>query len=225
MASPDSISPDDSLGKLAATRPGAIAVLYRHGLDFACRGQASLGDACDARGLTPADVADEIAREARDTAGFERWDERPLPELIDYILRHHHEAHRKLFDELIEVARRVETAHRDNPTYPHDLALLLADMRDQLEQHMQKEEVVLFPLLRERNGGMASAPIQAMELEHGDHAHTLAQLRAMTDGYRAPQHASEAWTALYRGLARLERELLEHIHLENNVLFPRALVE
>ena len=88
---------------------------------------------------------------------------------------------------------------------------------------MQKEEQVLFPMILSGRGAMAAMPVSVMEEEHRDHGKNLERTRALTNDFIAPESACNTWRALYLGLAELERDLMEHIHLENNVLFPRAL--
>ena len=214
---------DTTLAELATTRPGAALVFHRHGLDFCCHGQIDMAAACRARGLDPTAIAAELDSAEHETRGFERWDERPLPELIEHLLARYHRRHRADLPALVAMARKVEAVHAARKSCPHGLADLLARVAEELEQHMQKEEQVLFPLVLAGHGRMAATPVRVLESEHEDHAQNLALLREKTDGHRAPPEACNTWRALYLGLAELERELMQHIHLENNVLFPRAL--
>ena len=223
MTTTQPITPSDSLAKLAASRAGASRVFHRYGLDFCCHGSVSLASACAQEQLEVGRVIAEIEAEAGGDGGIERWSEWPVPELIDRIVAHFHEAHRRELPRLIEMARTVERVHAGKTTRPTGLADHLDLMRDALELHMQKEEQALFPLLRAGHGRMAAAPISVMEREHEDHARHLARLRALTNGHRPPEGACATWRGLYLGLADLERALMEHIHVENNVLFPRAL--
>ena len=220
-ASPPSSEP--TLAELATTRPGAALVFHRHGLDFCCHGQVDLATACRARGLDRDVLRAELDAAAHDTEGFERWDERPLPELIEHLLERYHRRHRADLPPLVAMARKVEEVHAAKASCPHGLAALLARVAEELEQHMQKEEQVLFPLVLAGRGRMVATPVLVLESEHADHARNLALLREKTGGYQAPSEACNTWRALYLGLAELERELMQHIHLENNVLFPRAL--
>lgn len=213
---------DTSLAELATTRPGAAGVFWRHGLDFCCHGQIALGEACRARGLEAEELLEELAAQGAERA-FERWDRRPLAELVMHLLERYHARHRAELPPLIEMARKVERVHAAKPDVPRGLTALLERVAEELEQHMQKEEQVLFPLILSGRGRLAGMPIQAMEREHEDHGRNLAALRARTHDHVPPPEACNTWRALYLGLAELERELMQHIHLENNVLFPRAL--
>ncbi len=213
-----------TLSDLAVTLPGAVRVFHRHGLDFCCHGRISLADACQKAALDPMGILEELhAEERSEEQPFERWDERPIEELIDHILARFHEKHREDLPPLVAMAQKVERVHADKPTCPRGLGAFLEEVARSLEEHMQKEEQILFPLLRSSRRAQAAMPVQVMELEHEDHGKNLAKLRAMTNDYTPPEEACTTWRALYRNLAELERELMHHIHLENNVLFPRAL--
>jgi len=217
------IQPDQTVGQLATTLPGASRVFHRHGLDFCCGGHVSLGEACEAAGLDVSSVVAEIQGEAREHGNFERWDDRPLPEVIDHILARYHEPHRQEIPRFLAMARKVEEVHAEKATCPRGLAAHLERMGEEMELHMQKEEQVLFPLLRDGRGALAAMPIQIMEQEHRDHGANLERLRELTNDYTPPPEACGTWSALYLGLAEFQRDLMDHIHLENNVLFPRAL--
>jgi regulator of cell morphogenesis and NO signaling len=118
----------------------------------------------------------------------------------------------------------VLRAHGDKePEKLRELASVLGGLRSELEAHMMKEERILFPLIRQGRGSSAVAPVSVMEHEHDSAAGALRRLRDLTDGYEAPPEACNTWRALWHGLADLERAMHEHIHLENNVLFPGAL--
>lgn len=217
------ITPAHTLAELAATHAGASRVFHRHGLDFCCHGRVTLAAACVERGITLEPLIAELERETAGPGPRQRWEEKPLGELIDHILSRFHEAHRAEVPRLVDMARKVERVHADKASCPKGLGAHLERMAEELELHMQKEEQVLFPLLRAGRGRAALMPIQVIEQEHEDHAVNLAKLRELTCNYTPPADACGTWTALYLGLADLEAELMEHIHHENNVLFPRAL--
>jgi regulator of cell morphogenesis and NO signaling len=212
-----------SLAQLASTRAGASRVFHRHGLDYCCHGQQTLGTACASRHLDPSTILSEIEAESRDVAPPPAWESRPLGDLIDHILARFHEGHRNELPRLLEMARKVETVHKDRPDVPKGLAAHLALVQQALLEHMEKEEQILFPLLRKGQGRMASMPIQVMEMEHDDHGRNLAKLRELARDFVPPPGACATWRALCLGLDELESEVMEHIHLENHVLFPRAL--
>ena len=214
-----------TLAELAVTEPGAARVFYRKGLDFCCGGRRPLDEVCAARGLDADAVVAEITVEGAAAPASPRWDLRPLPELVTFIVDHYHQRLRQTLPELIAMAEKVESRHGDKPTCPQGLAAHLHRVHAEVLDHLMKEEGVLFPMIVSGRAHMAVGPVQVMEMEHDDHKRNLDMLRTMTTGYVPPAEACVTWRALYLGLAQLEQELMEHIHLENHVLFQRALTE
>lgn len=215
---------DRTLGDLARDLPSASTVFLRHRLDFCCGGHRTLREACAGAGLDVSTITQEL--EVLPAAPEGSWAERPLTDLISHLESHYHADLRRVVPGLIAAAEKVERVHAHKPSVPLGLHDVLVAMWDELEAHMAKEEQVLFPLIRgERVGPPLSMPIAVMRSEHDEHAHNLRQLRIVADDFAPPAEACATWRALYAGLARLEGELMEHIHLENHVLFPRALGE
>jgi regulator of cell morphogenesis and NO signaling len=215
------IATRDSLGDIAAANPAATRVFLRHRIDFCCRGHRSLADACEEAGLAPAQLVGEIERESTGADDAVPWETAPLPALVDHIETQYHAALRRDVPALIDAARRVERVHASKPD-PAGLAEHLAAFWAELQAHMEKEEQVLFPLIRRGAPGV-DAPVRIMQQEHVEHSHDLRRIRELTGDLEIPQLACATWTALYHGLAKLEEDLMHHIHLENNVLFARAV--
>jgi regulator of cell morphogenesis and NO signaling len=142
-------------------------------------------------------------------------------ELIDHIQACYHEAHRRALPELIALSRKVEAVHRDHPQVPAGLSDALRQMQGDLEEHMTKEEAILFPAMRQWAKGKFSIPTAAFRHEHDDQGTQLRLLESLTDDFTLPEGACRSWQALYIGTAQLAEDLIEHIHLENNILFPR----
>ena len=139
--------------------------------------------------------------------------------LIDHILERYHAVHREQLPELIRMARRVEAVHRDHPLVPSGLAALLEEAEQDLLSHMMKEENLLFPLLKAGGNPFVSQPIAVMRSEHIQHGVMLEQLMQLCNNASPPQGACNTWRALYAGIAQLHDDLINHIHLENNILF------
>jgi len=205
------------LGTIAQQIPGATAVLRRHKLDFCCGGDATLTDAARARGEDAATIAGELRALAPSHAEVS---EAPEP-LIEHILERYHETHRRELPELILMARRVEEVHAGHAELPEGLSLLLAHIAEAIEEHMQKEERILFPMIRAGMGRMAVGPISVMRHEHVEHGERLRQLEELTRDHTPPADACNTWRALYAGTRKLVDDVMQHIHLENNVLFPQ----
>ena len=215
-----------SLGDLAAANPSATRVFLRHRLDFCCGGQRSLAEACQRAGLDSAAIIAELEQEARRGEPSTQWDLRSQSELADHIESHYHAALRRDLPPLIEAARKVERVHAQKPGVPTGLADILTELFAEMESHMGKEEKILFPMLRRGERGAAvSMPVRMMESEHDAHGEQLARIRELTDDLRLPVHACATWKALYHGLQTVEADLMQHIHLENNILFARAVRE
>ena len=220
------IDTNASLGDIAASGADARVLLLRHQLDFCCGGQRSLADACASSGLQASEVVREIEA-ARDGSGPAiDWRDRPSVELVDHILERYHAPLPAHLEAVISAAEKVERVHAAKASCPTGLAAHLHRVRAELTSHMAKEEQVLFPAIRAgRRGLMLSGPIRVMEHEHEEHGGNLARLRALAHDFEPPDEACATWRTLYEELARLERDLMAHIHLENHLLFPRVLEE
>ena len=205
------------IGQIAVDLPGATAVFRRLKLDFCCGGQTALAQACEDKGLALPAVLDALAQLERPTSAAAP---QAPAEMIDHILSRYHEVHRQQLPELIRMARRVESVHRANPHVPHGLADHLEAMEVELLSHMAKEELVLFPALRQNATSGVSMPIQVMRSEHNDHGQQLERLMALCNDANPPPGACNTWRALYAGIQQFSDDLINHIHTENNLLFP-----
>ena len=141
--------------------------------------------------------------------------------LIDHIQTCYHAAHRRQLPELVALARKVEKVHARHPDVPVGLADLLQQMIGEMEIHMKKEELLLFPAMRRRAAVEFKVPIAQMRHDHDDHDAALQRLDRLTHDQTPPGDACGSWRALYAGIAEFKTDLIEHIHLENDVLFPR----
>ncbi|MGD0184661.1 MAG: iron-sulfur cluster repair protein YtfE [Roseiarcus sp.] len=206
-----------SLGDIAASLPGSTAIFRRHKLDFCCGGSESLEKAARRKGLDPASIEAELARLSPEQDSIPD----SVEDLVGYIVERYHQVHRQEMPELRKLAIRVERVHADHPAAPAGLADLLARMQAELESHMEKEEQVLFPLMLAGGNPMIVHPIGMMRHEHEEHGEQLKALAALTGDMTPPDGACNSWRALYAGLAKLAEDLTEHIHIENNILFPR----
>lgn len=215
---------NETLGSLATRIPGATRILREQRLDFCCGGAHSLQQACEQRGVDAALVAEQLLHLQQQPGADTDWSQTPSPELIDHLLERYHARHREQLPELIRLANRVEHVHVRSADCPHGLAALLDEIYGELEQHMCKEERILFPMLNQ--GVAASAlrhgPIAMMRHEHDQHGEALEQLAELTHHIQAPPGACNTWRALYRGLQEFRDDLMQHIHLENNILFMRG---
>ena len=232
--SPSVITPDITLGALLAAQPGLARIFERLNLDYCCGGKQTLAAACARRGL---DVATTIAlldsANAAQAAGPAEMDAAAmsLAELADHIVATHHAYLKAELPRLVEMADRVGTKHGWRDTRLPEMAATVRVLAAEMLSHMQKEEFVLFPAVRDIEAGVAaglgggnlSAPIAQMEAEHEAAGDLTAKLRLLTDGFTPNAEACNTHRALLAGLAEFESDLHRHVHKENNILFPRAL--
>ncbi len=214
-----------SVGAIATDHPLATRVFARHGIDFCCGGGSPLEEACRKKGANLATVLDELATEvASAPADQVNWSDEPLPSLVQHILKTYHEPLHEELPRIEGMARKVHEVHGDkDPAKFEEILRIYLALKADLDAHLQKEEQILFPMILGGQGAMAGPPVSVMEAEHVEAGAILARLRELTDDYQPPEEACNTWRALWAGLGDLERALHEHIHLENNILFPRAL--
>ncbi len=212
------LSAEQSIGQIAVQLPGATAVFRRLKLDFCCGGQLRLADAVAEKGLDLDAVVGELSALQRPP---ELAQETEPAALIDHIIARYHDVHRAQLPELIRMAHRVEAVHRANPDVPAGLGDLLEAIQQELVTHMHKEEAILFPMLKSGGNPFVGQPISMMRAEHIGHGNALDKVNALTHDATPPEGACNTWRALYAGIAQLNDDLINHIHLENNVLFPQ----
>ncbi|HJS73313.1 MAG TPA: iron-sulfur cluster repair di-iron protein [Vicinamibacteria bacterium] len=219
-----SIEYDSQVGRIAAEHPLATRVFHRYGIDYCCGGTIPLSSACASRGLVTEEVIEEIQREQSPTSVETTWADAPLEDLVAHILTAYHLPLWEEMPRLEAMARKVLEVHQDKePELLRELLAVYLALESELAVHMQKEERILFPMILRGQGFLADGPIFVMREEHDQAGRALKRLRELTNDYEVPPRACNTWRALWHGLAALEESLHEHIHLENNILFPRAL--
>jgi regulator of cell morphogenesis and NO signaling len=217
-----------SVGDIAAALPSSVRVFEQYGIDFCCGGGKSLGTACHDQGLSVDEITRAIDAACPEAALERDWTHAPLGALTDHIVTTYHDALRTDLPRLQAMAAKVHAVHGARPPL-EGVKHVLSTLADELTTHMRKEEEVLFPAIhradagREANPRWIAMPITIMEHEHEDAGAMLAELRRLTDDYVPPVWACQTVRALYRGVNELEHSLHLHVHLENNVLFPRAI--
>lgn len=223
-----------SVGELVVDSPSRSRVFERFNIDYCCGGKMPLEDACARAGAETGEVLAALV-EADQNGNTEDadndWSNAPLSELINHIVSTHHAYLRRELPRLSAMAEKVVRAHGERFPWVLECQQILAGLRAELESHMGKEEQILFPMIRGLEAAKAAPsfhcgnlknPITVMEREHDDAGSALAKLRAMTSGFTPPEDACNTFRAWLHGLCELEADLHEHIHEENNILFPRA---
>jgi regulator of cell morphogenesis and NO signaling len=218
------VTPSSRVGEIATRHPLATRVFARHGIDFCCGGGVALADACAKRGLDTEAVLGEIEKTiaAPGADDAPRWDDAPVTALVRFILERYHAPLREELPRLEAMARKVARVHGDKEPVrlPALLETFLA-LKAEVDEHLREEEETLFPAILAGTEN-PDTPLAAFVDDHTRVGRELVRIRELTDGYRVPDGACNTWNALWHGLAALETDLHEHIHLENNVLFPRA---
>ncbi len=226
------IDPREQLGQLVAARPARARVLESFGLDYCCGGRRSLAEACASAGVQLDQVLGELARtdEAPGAGDGADWRSASLGNLTDHIVATHHVFLRREMPRLAQLFDKVAAVH--GARHPELLRMqrVYGAFVDEMYAHLSKEENILFPMIQqledhgagEFHCGSIANPIRVMLMEHDSAADSLHELRETSAGFQPPADACESFSALYAGLAELEADTHRHIHLENNVLFPRA---
>jgi regulator of cell morphogenesis and NO signaling len=227
-----------TVADIVIANPAAARVFERYAIDYCCHGQRPLDEACADAGADLATVERDLAAAVTGEGDRHRTssgaDELPddVGALIGRIVATHHTYLRRELPRLHDLMGKVVAAHGARHPEVHEVAQLLAALTDDLMPHLMKEEKVLFPLAIELLGaveptsfhcGSVTNPIRVMHHEHDRVGQLLAELRRRTDAYVPPGDACPTWRALYAGLAALEQDVHTHVHLENNVLFPRIV--
>lgn len=224
MASPESLQLQSRVGDIVAHDLRAARVFGQFGVDFCCGGGKTIAAACAERGIDADGVLAELrsALSDDDPAAVD-WTTEPFDRLITHLLRTYHQPLHTDMPRLSALAAKVAGVHGETDPRLKRVRDAYEELRYELDMHLAKEEQILFPLILAGRGPEATCPIQVMEHDHEVAGELLRELRALTDGYAPPAHACASWRALLHGLDTMERDLHDHIHLENNVLHPRAL--
>ena len=230
---------EKTVRELAVENPGATRVFERLGIDYCCGGNQTIEQACRGRNLSVDEVRDSL-QAAQSSAQADRedrnWQAQPLGDLVSHITNTHHKYTREEIARLGPLFAKVCSVHGAN--HPELLRLrdIFTALSQELTTHLMKEEMVLFPyIIRMEEAviekapilpppfGTVQNPVSMMEHEHDSAGNALRSLREISQGYTAPPDACISYQTLYKALADLEADLHQHIHLENNILFPRAI--
>jgi regulator of cell morphogenesis and NO signaling len=210
------------LGQIATQIPGAIEVLFKHKINFCLLAQKTLKEIAQEAKLNDTDICEELQKLSVQEHESINYDTLTNPELIDHILIRYHQVHRAQLSELIELAQRVELVHIEESLCPTGLARHLYQMKVDLEQHMMKEENILFPILCNEFAPTVQGPISVMMEEHVDHMQDIETIYEMTNNLTIHEDACGSWKALYADLKKFITDINMHIYIENEILFKRT---
>lgn len=224
----------ETVRKIVTEHPETIPVLERLGIDYCCGGERTLAEACAASKVDPATVTDAIGRGVQKADPLQKhWPQAPFNEITDYIVQHHHAFEREQSERIVRLAATVERVHGENHPELSEVRSIFDGMALDMQQHFESEEEVLFPHLVKLESdnqvicppgfSHVDKPIREMMQDHDQTGNALHRLRKITRNYSLPDDACASYAELFRSLEAFEQDVHQHVHLENNILFPRAL--
>ena len=229
------ITATKTVRELAVELPNATRVFERLGIDYCCGGHKSLEEACAGANM-PFDEVMRALEEGTTDAGAppapKDWNSAPLGELVDHIVNQHHAYVKSEVPRLQALIAKVAGVHGQNHPELHQVQAAFSELGNELAAHLMKEEQILFPFVKQMAAGHACGPscfgtvqnpIRVMMMEHDGAGEKLREMRQATASYTLPSDACFSYRTLFAALLEFEADLHQHIHLENNILFPRAI--
>jgi regulator of cell morphogenesis and NO signaling len=230
-------SDETKVNEIALSNPGARHILEDAGIDYCCGGGKSLHEACFKANVPAEQILWRLAQnKSQATQDEAQWTTAPLAELTKHIKDRHHQYVRNAIPRLRALLAKIREKHGSRHRELSEVEKLFGDVAREMTMHMQKEEQILFPFIdameRAANGNGAveppffqtvKNPIHSMMEEHDNAGELVRQIRELSGAYQAPADSCTSYQAAYQGLEEFERDLHLHVHLENNILFPRAV--
>jgi regulator of cell morphogenesis and NO signaling len=223
-----------SLAEIVTEKPQAAVLLEKYDLDFCCRGKLKLSDQIkDQEKL--AEVIKELEEVFSDKRPLEvQYDQISLTELVDHILEKHHRYVKENLPVILEHLEKVEYKHGDSFPEMKKIAELFREVKRDFDQHMMKEEIILFPRIKgmdriSKEGGSfkekisIQGPVHIMKAEHETAGKLMEEIKNLSNHYTAPENACMTFRLSFNELKLFEQDLHQHVHLENNIMFPKAL--
>ena len=220
--------------ELAVEVPNATRVFEKLGIDYCCGGERPLEEACASANVAVDDFVRALELGSGTLASVTTcdWNTTPLGELVDHIVNQHHTFVKSETPRLLALIAKVAGVHGQNHPELEQVQVAFSELANELGAHMMKEEQILFPYLKQMASGSGCGPscfgtvrnpIRVMMMEHDDAGEKLREMRRLTSDYSIPADACTSYATLFRALVEFEQDLHQHIHLENNILFPRAV--
>ena len=222
-----------TLAQIVNENHKAAQVFEKYGLDFCCKGKRSLQMACQERDLPVETIAGELDLTLSESESlFADYNQLPLSTLADHIVSTHHEYTKRELPQIFHYLQKVASKHGDRHNELYTILQKFSELKEEMEMHMQKEEQILFPRIKElenaiennqRSAITIQIPIAVMEDEHEHAGNLLGAIRDLSNNYNPPADACTTYRLSFAALRAFEEDLHQHIHLENNILFPRAI--
>lgn len=231
------VTDEKTIGEMVAENYRTAPIFKKYGIDFCCRGGRTVEDACLAKGIDPEPLINELAqianRETKTDVDYTSW---KLDRLANHIEDRHHTYVERATEELKPFLDKVAKVHGNEHPYLLTIRELFFESAGNLAQHMKKEELILFPFIKRMQlaldtgepmpkppFGTVNNPISMMKTEHEDEGQRFETMSELTNGFNPPEYACNTWRVTYHLLKEFQDDLHLHIHLENNILFPKAL--
>lgn len=219
------------VGELVANDFRCAHIFSQHGIDFCCGGGITLERAISRFNADEDALLNALLALDENTVTDQGLTELPLPDLLNYIEATHHTFVREKAPLLVEYSQKMVRAHGEKHSEIKPLAGWITALVDDLMPHLMKEEQILFPAILGLHNqvesqtcfGHISNPINAMQYEHDDALQIMEKISELTNGFQPPEHACTTWRVCYASLAEFDADLKQHIYIENNVLFPKAI--
>lgn len=219
-----------TVGEIVTADFRAAEIFKKAGIDFCCGGKKSLAKACEEKKLDPRNIAEKLElleSEGGPKFNFDNWN---LDFLCDYIVNTHHKYVMKTLPELVFYTEKIARVHGSNHPELLEVESLFSQINDELTTHLRKEEEILFPAIRNVVSGKTSGyrniiqtEITKMLGEHDFAGGAMDKINTITEGYSLPDDACNTYRVTLRLLNQFEDDLHNHVHLENNILFPKAM--
>lgn len=225
------ITPETSLGEIVKNNFRAIRVFEKYNLDYCCGGKKLLAAACGDKGLNAETIQEELTKIENEYVSekFNFWS---VSFLCEYIIINHHDYLRRIFPVISAHIEKVVNAHGERYIYLNALKNIFAKVQEELLSHMDKEEKILFPYIKTLEQstnenfppfGKIETPISVLIREHEEAGDKIEMLKEVTNNFTPPEGACTTFRVTYQELEEFYKDLKIHIHLENNILFPKAI--
>ncbi|NIT55388.1 MAG: iron-sulfur cluster repair di-iron protein [Aliifodinibius sp.] len=231
-----SITKERTIGQLVKDDYRTAQVFQQNGLDFCCGGNRTIEEACVSKDVNTDDVVRALNQITSNGTKEDNYDQWSLDFLVDYIVNNHHEFTRNKLPEIGKYAKKVAKVHGDRHDELNEIYYEFTMLHTEIFNHLDKEERILFPYIKqlveaEKKGvkpeapefGEAANPIAMMEDEHDEAGTSMAKIRRLSNNFTPPEDACTTYRLLYQNLEGFEKDLHKHVHLENNILFPKAM--
>jgi len=225
-----------TLAQIVTDNHRTASVFEKYHLDFCCKGKRSLAKACADQNISVDELMDELENAGNTNQSNFPFDKLSLSQLAEYIVSNHHAYVKKESPQLLAYAQKVASKHGQHHPELNEILTAVTAIIEEMEQHMHKEETVLFPRIQELERcsigeprdtkpdiSYLQAPIELMEQEHDQAGLLLSAIRRLSGNYTPPQDACTTYKLLFAALEAFEKDLHQHVHLENNILFPKAM--